>query len=90
MNPDLLAVVISDVWDYALLCKFQKGCNGVTRIRWIYNTYLIGVLWVFLPEILVQGLCLGTLQPSEPGGTIQLSSDKQRRLREMVGFPKIR
>ena len=25
MNPDLLAVVISDVWDYTLLCKFQKG-----------------------------------------------------------------
>ena len=73
MNPDLLAVVISDVWDYTLLCKFQKGYTRVIRIRWMYNTYLLGVHWVFLSEVLVQGLCLDTLQPSEPGRPIQLS-----------------
>ena len=91
MNPDLLAVVISDVWDYTLLCKFQKGHNRVTRIRWIYNTYLIGVHWVFLPEILVQGLCLGTLQPPlSQEGPSSSPSDKQHKPREMVGLPKIR
>lgn len=35
------------------------------KISWMYNTYLLGVGWVFLPEILVQGHSMTTLYPSE-------------------------
>lgn len=90
-NPDLLADVISDVWNNTLFFhKFQEEHIEVTKISCIYSTYLLGVGWVFLPEILMQGPGMGIPYPLEHKGhhPAHLTSE-EHKLREIVNLPQI-